>query len=640
MGNIFILDVSRGWILNAIRTFFMFIDCIVYTVVRTFFKTVFQLSNFELTGFYEIFEERVYVILGIFMLFKVTISLITYLVNPDKINDKEQGAGKVVTRIVTVLVMLIALPTFFSLLTEAQNKLLPVIPRIIIGTTNTLSNDDAAGIADSMSLTMLQGFAHAKEECGTSVDLEDHWDLLGAINDPCENNEDIYKYDYFPGISTVVGILMLYVLFSLCITVAIRAFKLIILRMIAPIPIISYVDPKASKDGAFKSWTKMLVSTWAELFMYIGLIYFIIYMIDFLLSGQHWQGFFSPTDNALEGALLLAFIVVGLLFFARQAPKFVFDALGIKNTGSFVKMLGMGAAALGGVGAARAAFRARNEYDDESGRPRRTIRNLGASLFSGLGSAAAGGNAILSTDKPTLMTGFDALSRHNATTLSRIGSGSTFGGRLGTLGQTLWSGQSDYDRYNREIQGYENANKAMVAYKNDLEKKALEQIGDGKKGLRVDVKDAFGNIHTGLNYNEFMTHTEGAKNGNADSLSWFAAHGFSDWQTAQNIVEDLKNAQIAAHAKRVVNGYDYIDSLGNTIHMSGEEYDGTSYNSYRLAADATSGVGMDVDYTSLVNSSGTGLKQSLGTTNREITNRKTDPRYKAAKANADATKKS
>lgn len=654
-------SMTKNWFIDIFRALFAFLDFIVYFVIELLFRAVFNLSNFELYGMYEEIMDRVYVILGIFMLFKVTISLITYLVNPDKINDKEQGVGKLTTRVITVLIMLIGLPTFFSLMTEAQNKLLPVVPRVIIGTANTLSSEDVSGISSNMALTMIQGFAHVKDGC-SNTPVENLSGFLAHINDSCESsdgstqgNSKAYAYDYLPIVSTITGAIMIYVVFSLCISVSIRAFKLIILRSIAPIPVLSYIDPKSSKDGPFAAWKKTFFSTWGELFINLGIIYFVVYIIDYMLSGDAYKQFFPKGMTMTDGVFYLAFIIVGLLMFAKQAPKFAMDALGIKSKGNFTRMLGMGATALGGIGAARAAYRARNEYDADNNRGSHRLRNLGASLFSGLGAGMAGGNALLSSDKPTLMTGFDAMAKNNATALSRINAGSTLGGRLRTMGQTLLAGESDYDRMTRQIESYENANKALVAYKNDLEKKALEQIGDGKKGIRVSVTDAFGNSHTGLNYSEFMTHTQGAQNGNKESLQWFIDHGWSkqvqngtkrewdpashmyidkpvyetvaDWQGAQSIVEDLKTAQITEHANRVVNGYN---------GMTGEEYDGTSYNSYRLADNATSSISeLNVDFASI-----SSVKKNLGTTNREVTNRKIDPRYQAAAANAKATKKS
>lgn len=532
-----LFNMTANWFFDLFRWLFAFIDFFVYGFIEIFFRTIFNLANFELVGLYEIFEQRVYVVLGIFMLFKVTVSLITYLANPDKISDKEQGMSKVVIRIITVLVMLIALPTFFNLMTEFQNKLLPVVPRVIMGTANTLKSDDVSGIASNMSLTLLQGFASYKEECTssgtTTTTLSTISDFLEHINDRCEyNGRKIYAYDYLPGFSTIVGILMVYVLFSLCITVAIRAFKLIILRMIAPVPVVSYIDPKSSKDGMFSTWTKTFMSTWGELFLLLGIIYFVVYMIDYLLSADAWRGFFTGITNPIDGILLLAFLIVGLLFFARQAPKFFFDALGIKTKGNFMRMLGMGAAALGAVGAARASYRARNDYDAENNRGSHRLRNFGASLFSGLGSASAGGNAIMSSDKPNLMTGYDAMAKNNATALSRINAGSTLGGRLGAMGQALWAGETEADRNERKIKNLEAGKSALEAVKSRVSSEMVKKnwtFGDLGEFTEVTGYDAAGNAITvttsgiSANYKSFMAAKNAA-----------AAEGKSDFEFLDN----------------------------------------------------------------------------------------------------------
>ena len=139
---------------------------------------------------------------------------------------------------------------------------------------------------------------------------------------------------------------MSFLMVGFAIDVAIRAFKLVILKMIAPIPIISYIDPKSAKDGAFSNWTKTFISTWIDLFLRLGILYFVLYMIDLvILRGNISIG----QNNFLRTAVVTIFLIIGLLFFARQAPKFISDALGIKNS----KGLGIG---LGGALAAGGAF--------------------------------------------------------------------------------------------------------------------------------------------------------------------------------------------------------------------------------------------------------------------------------------------
>ena len=48
-----------------------------------------------------------YTLAGVFMLFRVTVSMINMLVDPDKVNDRQTGPGKLVVRIITSIAMLI-----------------------------------------------------------------------------------------------------------------------------------------------------------------------------------------------------------------------------------------------------------------------------------------------------------------------------------------------------------------------------------------------------------------------------------------------------------------------------------------------------------------------------------------------------
>lgn len=710
MDNLFIFALQeKGLIMDAIRTLFAYIDGLIYFAISLLFRAIFNLANFDYIKLYEMMEDRIYVILGIFMLFKVTVSLLTYLVNPDRITDKEQGATKLITRIILVLVMLIGLPSFFSIMTEFQNKVLPVIPRVIMGTTTTLNTENVGGVAQDMSMSIFKGFAKPGDGCGAD-ELEDFFDLANDVRDRCPGNRSYYKYEYRSIISTVVGVIVCYMVFSLCISVAIRAFKLIILRMIAPIPVISYIDPKSSKDGAFHHWSKTFMSTWGELFIHLGIIYLIVYIISFIFSSTFWANIQLPSGSGsalidtFDGTLLITFLIIGLLFFAKSAPQFIFDALGIKSKGGFGKMLGLGAAAAGGIGAARTGYQASRAADDALGKKHgflNTAKNLGAGLLGGIGGSMAGAQAVMNAKDHHITAGMDAMAKRNATAMARGSAGSTALGRASASMQRFFGGETDYEKQNREKAGYEAANKALLGYKNTLEKKALE-----KDDLFIKFKDKSGKEYggsRGINYMEFMAHTEGAKNGNAESLQYFMDIGFSktidveedyleeyteteqvrvedngvmmdengamvpayhyetrpvtktrpakrtvqktiaDWQGAQSFVDKIKDTQTQKHAERVVAAAENYEKTGNKEVF--EKY-GTEYNEYRLAVDAAADVNLSVDFTTYgipgadaENGDTVGVKQALGETNRHITGVVTDSGYKAAKANADATKK-
>ena len=119
MNNLVLISaVSRGWVWNIIRSFFAWLDSVAYSVFSWMMQLIFDIaaitSDPAFNSFYDQIHSRIYAVLAIFMLFKITISMLTYLVNPDTINDKERGMGKMATRVIVSLIMLIAFPNAFQ----------------------------------------------------------------------------------------------------------------------------------------------------------------------------------------------------------------------------------------------------------------------------------------------------------------------------------------------------------------------------------------------------------------------------------------------------------------------------------------------------------------------------------------------
>ncbi|MDD6224551.1 MAG: hypothetical protein PUB18_06110, partial [bacterium] len=341
---------TRNLGMNLIRGIFVTLDIMVFQVFQWVTQAVFDLTTLEIVKeeAYQAFQERIYVILGIFMLFKIAISLLNYLVSPDKISDKEQGMGKLFMRVIISLCMLVAAPSFFNFLSRVQGPLLNAVPRIILGTaTSVESTTNSMGTMASDIAWTTYGVVLDQENLDGS-DLIQGWDDLPAkINDPGEDNS-VYKYTYRPVLGILIGAVMSFLMLAICLDIAIRVFKLAILRMIAPIPILSYIDPKSSKDGMFQNYMKTLMSTWLDVFIKIGVLFFVISMIEIVILEGNAS---LPINNlpGIRGLVASIFIIIGLLFFARQFPQFVSSALGIKNS----KGLGIG---LGGALAAGGAL--------------------------------------------------------------------------------------------------------------------------------------------------------------------------------------------------------------------------------------------------------------------------------------------
>ena len=395
----------------ATRTIFASIDAGIYNFYSFVLKLFFDLagnSSFMSGPLYITVFRRIFLILGIFMFFKLTISFLQYLISPDSMNDKEKGAGKVIARTITSIVFLFFLMPvgahdknagknyqspnksivdytyednvreqglLFGTLQSMQTAIVKndVLGKLILGTGVT---DESGNSINSTQ--MLENTAHntvmsvfggfykfnkdslsfdsdmysCLDSSGNAIftvnsDVVDNNSPLASMDDVINTasvkcypngNEGYYMFDYQFFISTVVGLVIIVLTFLFTFDVALRMIKLSVLRLISPIPAISYISPKSSKDGAFSAYVGVLTKTYLDLFLRMSIIYIVILFMSQVVQSND----FVKTDNPAS----LIIIIIALLFFGFQAPKFIKQALGIKDTGAG---LGFGAALLGGA---------------------------------------------------------------------------------------------------------------------------------------------------------------------------------------------------------------------------------------------------------------------------------------------------
>lgn len=503
-------DRSIGW--DTIREVLSTIDVACYQLVIWVLQAIFDIANAPILkdGAMRDFQKRVYVIIGIFMLFRIAIVLLNYLINPDKMADKQAGAGKLITRTAIAIIMLIGFPLVFQEIEDSdlQNKLLVAVPRIIIGRETNISDlstsgdgktNEGAEIAEEIAWTTYQVAitdldGNAPSEFNRVSAVPEH------VADPSDGDSSIYKYEYTPLIGVLLAIVMFIFLVGICVDVAVRAFKLIILRLLAPIPILSYIEPKSSQaGGTFSSWLKTLVSTWLDLFIKIGVLYFILYFIDLILSGQMDYG----NINGFRLIVVKIVIIIGLLYFAKEAPQFITNALGIKSQGGggffggLAKLAAAGAIGAGAIGSAWASGGASFAADEANGKahnPLRMMKNVGAGLFGGLSGVATGTKAALGAKDHQASAALQAMQKRNASVAAMGAAGSTGFGRFLSSANSLLLGQELSAEGKRNIENLENFNNKLDAVSDRAKSEMVKQdwtrgkLWDGMSGS-VNYKD-------------------------------------------------------------------------------------------------------------------------------------------------------
>ena len=394
--------MKANFVLNGLRMIVASLDRAIYYIISLLYDILGSLTSSDLVFNQDQISEfsaRIYTFVGLVMLFKVTFSLISYLVNPDSLGDKTTGAGNIAKNVVITLFLIILVPYAFDFLYRAQNAIISdnIIPKLILGTTDdslsgmeivmdpahckdeqgkttkvvigTDTNSNISATGNYISIMALRPFYQIADDANMEDDMKtEYCEQANTINkvlssdiyNATDDNKN-YVIEYRVLLSTVCGIVVLLLLLTACMDIALRAIKLGFLELIAPVPIISYVDPKSGKDGMFKKWVQEVGRTWASLFVRLATIYFAIYIIQ--LVGN------SNLLNEKHGIWITLFLIIGALMFAKQAPKLIEDIFGIKFDGlalspikkfkqqaaggeALAKVPGkLGAAAIGGIAA-------------------------------------------------------------------------------------------------------------------------------------------------------------------------------------------------------------------------------------------------------------------------------------------------
>ena len=377
------------WFLQIIRSFFFTLDNTLFNFIPFMYDVLIKISRTSILSQGEIqeFAGRIQSFLGVFMLFKVSFSLVTYLVNPDEFSDKSKGFGKLWQNAIISLLMLVLVPYAFNMAYDLQAMILEdnTLATLIFGNQNVENNYlDTAG--DKMAYTIMIPFfspnlsATFTDSDGVTKDLsscvvlteevsDQNNNVRNVFNEDCKNDllsavgaetdvdienythgvenqnlgltfrlnlakraleqdKDTFLIDYRVPLTTVIAVVVGLLLITFSMDVALRSLKLSFLQLIAPIPIISFIDPKSGKDGLFKKWYQMCFSTYISLFVRLLALYLGIYIIS-LISGMQDV----VNGSLVTDPLVQIFIIIGVLMFAKQLPK-ILEGLGIKLDGA------------------------------------------------------------------------------------------------------------------------------------------------------------------------------------------------------------------------------------------------------------------------------------------------------------------
>lgn len=357
-------------ILSAVWHLFLSLDGIIYNLICYIFDIFYYLCGLQLftDADYNKIVSKIYIVLGLIMMFVLAYSLLKAVINPDEFAKGENSFPKLIKNVVVSLVIIVILPTVFNVAFSIQNSLLnyDVIPQLILGTddgaVDGVPNINGAPGGRAIAFYTFKSFlvpnttddiCNGTDEngCRNNIKGNEGWGKNGdalAVTDEAvfssdssfsqyTNYSEAVRDDqltyYFP-ISTVAGIFILYVLLNFCFDMALRVVKLAFYQIIAPIPVICRVIPGGKLKDVFSKWVKQVISLFVEVFIRIAALTFGVYLIGLIVE---------KFDNKLPGidslnlvgqkTIVLALLIMSVIIFVKQIPKIIGDMFGLDTGG-------------------------------------------------------------------------------------------------------------------------------------------------------------------------------------------------------------------------------------------------------------------------------------------------------------------
>lgn len=408
MGNLFT---------ELMRRLFALLDGIVAWAIELLYVLLIKIADTNVFGelIYQ-YLGRIYTFLGIFMVFKLSFAMINYIINPDTLTDKGKGFSKLITNVVISLILLAITPNLFDAAFKLQSDLLSsnAVYQIVTGkklptsdgNSNKSLEENAKVQGKEMSYAVYSSFIY--KSSGDDYELEDQKICEIKAGADCLLGEDViikkdgkkFTYEYKYLISTICGCAVAYMLLMFCFDAAVRSVKLGFLQIIAPIPILSMIDPGKGTDKVSK-WGKECGKTFIDLFVRLAGIFFALDVIHSILSSKEMMKYYS-SGASVNNLFVRLFVIIGCLMFAKQLPNLIESILGIKLSGdgfSLKKKLGnvpglgvakaAGAGALGFAGGMAAnTWATRGNWKGQGFKG--GLRNAGSILAGGISGAGRG----------------------------------------------------------------------------------------------------------------------------------------------------------------------------------------------------------------------------------------------------------
>ena len=401
------IKILFSW-LSIPRAIGIWIDSIAFSLVDNLYDLIVAFSTLEFFSEETIksIMQSTYTVISIFALFRIAIILVNAIINPDKLTDSKNGFLPVLRNFVLMFVLLVLTPRLFTEAYKIQSTIVEgnYIQKLFLRSSakNENPGDELKKIVISSLVYPDKTFATYDVKEGKYIvnkDCDGNCEkAVNAYNDDVLANkngmfvtlskyigtskkidtnndgdkETVYVYNYMFFVTFAAGIFITYVLASMGLDIAIRAVELAVLQIISPLFIVTMIDPKSVQSGPFKKWLQTVGKTYVSLFIKIAILTLMIKLISIVNTAS------LPESLGFLGKLVA---VLAILIFAKKAPKWIGDMVGVEGDSAGLGGLGkkLGSAALVGGAISKGLDKGKKE-----------AKRVGAGMFNRVAADVGG----------------------------------------------------------------------------------------------------------------------------------------------------------------------------------------------------------------------------------------------------------
>lgn len=419
-----------GFAIPLISELFMFVDHIIYWIANLSLQTFFVIEEKSAklavnAPDIQIIMDRVMVLAGVFALFMVSLRLINYLINTDKVKDLQKNSASVVTSIVIAIILLSSCKLIFRTLGDIEHRIFTnqLIPKLVYGPNNASEKGTIEKQSEQFvnNIWLLFYTPKTPDGCKNSnsgsclaynrVKNGESGSILSLIG---TNYTD---FDYLPVVSGIVGIVLIFYFLRFAIDLGIRIVQLFVLQILSPIPIIMSIDPSRKKQ--LTTFATTYFGVYTQVFLRVLTFYVAFIAVNLL------QALPDSFDSGTSSAMLLMtdanmfvkiILIIGIFQAVSRLPKLIEDSLGLK--------LGIDTSAKGFGGVLKGILGG-------------TAGLIGGAVAGGIAGGAGG--AVAGAASGMWSAGMGAAAGKNAAagvsaTVAAIGKSHQLGGKIGNVG--------------------------------------------------------------------------------------------------------------------------------------------------------------------------------------------------------------